>query len=88
MSSLADVIRSLRPEETPTQDTAVMRLRCPHTDQPLLDVTWFRGKCSRCNQPVQVPKRSFDQLAARRMVAIVCFECFASEEPHPCPMTS
>lgn len=58
-------------------------LRCPHTDQPLLAGTWFRGQCSRCNEPVQVPKHSFDQLAARRMVAIVCFECWTREDRHP-----
>jgi hypothetical protein len=83
MSSLADVIRSLRPEETPTQDTAVMRLRCPHTDQPLLDVTWFRGKCSRCCEPVQVPKASyFDLVGRHQKVSIICFECWNNgEEP-------
>lgn len=87
MSTLTDVIRAFRPEETPTHDANVAFLRCPHTDQPSLDVTWFRGKCSRCNEPVQVPKHSFDQLAARRMVSIICFECFASEEPRSCPTT-
>ncbi len=82
MPSLSDVIRALRPEEPPTQDTAVMLLRCPHTDQPSLDVTWFRGKCGRCGEPVQVPKASyFDLVGAGKKVSTVCFECFAYEEP-------
>ncbi len=87
MPSLTDVIRALRPEESPsgaqTSDPGVAFLRCPHTDQPLLDVSWFRSQCSRCNQPVQVPKRSFDELVGRHQkVSIICFECWNNgEEP-------
>ena len=88
MPSLTDVIRALRPDEPGTQDPGDAFLRCPHTDQPLLNVTWFRGKCSRCNEPVQVPKATyFDLVRADQKVSVICFECFASEEPHPCPMT-
>lgn len=81
MPSLSDVIRALRPEEPPTPDTAVRLLRCPNDDQPLLDVTWFRGWCSCCHLPVQIPKASyFDLVGRHQKVSIVCFECFASEE--------
>ena len=62
---------------------ATALLRCPHTDQPPLAGTWFRAGCSRCNEPVQVPKREFDRLASRQMVAIVCFECWTREDRHP-----
>jgi hypothetical protein len=63
-------------------------LRCPHIDQPPLSGTWFRAGCMRCNEPCQVPKREFDRLAARRMVAIVCFECWTREDRHPTTETA
>ena len=55
-------------------------LRCPHTDQPPLEVTWFRGRV-RCTDPVQVPKHSFDTLVASGAgAALVCFECWTSAD--------
>ena len=62
-------------------------LRCPHTDQPPLDVTWFRGQCSRCYGSVQVPKHSFDQLiASGQRVILVCFECWTRADNNSIPL--
>ena len=71
-----------------TDSTAeVALLRCPHTDQPPLEVTWFCGRCSRCYGSVQVPKHEFDDLVAGgRRVMLVCFECWTRADNDPNPL--
>lgn|GEM_PF-2650862 len=80
-SPIADVIRALRSEQPTARDAGVALLRCPHIDQPPLDVTWFCGECSCCNLPVQIPKATyFDLVGAGKKVSIVCFECWTDRE--------